>query len=96
MKWNKMVQDPPSEAEDLEELSDDDRFEYLYTIVLMIKMDGKLDEREYEMCIKYTELLGYDKNVISEFMNLITSDYDLSDNKDNLKLEIQKFLIAKK
>jgi len=87
-----MIQNPPQEAAELSELSKDDKFEYIYTIILMIKMDGKLDEREYEMCTKYASLLGYDKNVISELMNLIKSDFDLSDNKEALKKEVQSFL----
>jgi uncharacterized tellurite resistance protein B-like protein len=87
-----MIQNPPQQAEDLGELSDDDRFEYIYTIILMIKMDGKLDEREFDMCNKYAVALGYDYSVISELMNLIKSDFDLSENKLALKQKIQKFL----
>ena len=87
-----MIQTPPQQAEDLDELSDDDRFEYIYTIILMIKMDGKLDEREFDMCKKYAVALGYDYSVISELMNLIKSDFDLSENKLALKQKIQKFL----
>ena len=87
-----MIQNPPQQAETLDELSDDDRFEYIYTIILMIKMDGKLDEREFDMCNKYAEALGYHHHVISELMSLIESDFDLSENKQVLKQEIQKHL----
>jgi len=87
-----MIQNPPQQAVDLEELSDDDRFEYIYTIILMIKMDGKLDEREFDACKKYAEALGYHHDVISQLMNLIESDFELSENKLALKQEIQKHL----
>ena len=87
-----MIQNPPQQAEDLNELSNDDRFEYIYTIILMIKMDGKLDEREFDMCNKYAEALGYHHNVISKLMTMIESDFELSGNKQTLKQEVQKFL----
>ncbi len=87
-----LIQNPPQQAEDLNELSNDDRFEYIYTIILMIKMDGKLDEKEFDMCNKYAEALGYDRQVISKLMTLIESDFELSGNKQGLKQEVQKFL----
>lgn len=87
-----MIQNPPQQAEDLNELSNDDRFEYIYTIILMIKMDGKLDEKEFDMCNKYAEALGYDRQVISRLMTLIESDFELSGNKQALKQEVQEFL----
>lgn len=87
-----MIQNPPQQAEDLEELSNDDRFEFIYTIILMIKMDGKLDEREFDACKKYAEVLGYHHDVISQLMTKIESDFELSENKQALKQEIQKHL----
>lgn len=87
-----MIQNPPQQAEDLEELSNDDRFEFIYTIILMIKMDGKLDEREFDASKKYAEALGYHHDVISQLMNLIEIDFELSENKQALKQEIQKHL----
>lgn len=87
-----MIQNPPQQAEDLEELSNDDRFEFIYTIILMIKMDGKLDEREFDACKKYAEVLGYHHDVISQLMTMIESDFELSENKQALKQEIQKHL----
>ena len=50
-----IIQNPPKEAEELSELSENDKFEYLYTIVLMMKMDGILDERESAMCARYAD-----------------------------------------
>lgn len=87
-----MVQNPPQEADDLDELSINDRFEFIYTIILMMKMDGILDDREAAMCSKYAVSLGYDEQVIPELLNMIKSDSDLSGNKEVLKQEVQKFL----
>lgn len=88
-----IIQNPPQEAEDLSELSEEDKFEYLYTVVLMMKMDGILDERESMMCARYAVALGYKEAVIPSLKDLIESDHELSDNKDALKLEVQKFML---
>jgi uncharacterized tellurite resistance protein B-like protein len=88
-----IIQNPPQEPEDLSELSEEDKFEYLYTVVLMMKMDGILDERESMMCARYAAALGYKEAVIPSLNDLIESDHELSDNKDALKLEVQKFMI---
>ena len=87
-----MIQNPPSQSVDLNDLSNDDRFEYMYNIVLIIKMDGKLDEKEFDMCHKYALALGYHHEVVPELMNLIKSDFDLSKNKLALQQKIQKYL----
>ena len=88
-----IIQNPPQEAEDLSELSEEDKFEYLYTVVLMMKMDGILDERDSMMCARYAVALGYKEAVIPSLKDLIESDHELSDNKDALKLEVQKFML---
>ena len=87
-----IIQNPPQEPEELSELTEEDKFEYLYTIVLMMKMDGILDERESELCVRYASALGYHEGVVPSLKDLIESDHDLSDNKEALKLEVQKFL----
>ena len=86
-----LIQDPPKELQELNELSEEERFEYLYTMVLMIKMDGKLDHRETELCYHYAESLGYQQDVISELLSLIESDQYLSADKGALRTEVQKF-----
>ena len=88
-----IIQNPPQEPEDLSELSEEEKFEYLYTVVLMMKMDGILDERESMMCARYAVALGYKEEVIPSLKDLIESDHELSDNKDALKQEVQKFII---
>jgi uncharacterized tellurite resistance protein B-like protein len=87
-----LIQNPPQEQEELEELSKDERFEYLYALVLMMKMDAKLDPREEELCQSYAESLGYDPKVIPELLGLIKSDLSSSDDNKALKDAAQKFL----
>jgi len=86
-----LIQNPPSELQELQALSEDERFEYIYTMVLMIKMDGKLDQRETELCNHYAESLGYSQKVIPELLNMIESDQQLSSDKSALKSEVSKY-----
>lgn len=88
-----LVQNPPREAQELKELSKDDKFEYIYTIILMTKMDGVLDDREFDMCSRYAIALGYKQEVIPHLLDLIKSDQELNENKESLQQEIQKFLV---
>ena len=82
----------PGEYQDLDELSVDEKYEYIYTIILMIKMDGRLDDRELEACTHYAVAMGYDQKVIAHLLEIVESDFDLNENKEELKSEIQKFL----
>ncbi len=87
-----LIRNPPSEQEELDELTKEERFEYIYTLILMMKMDAKLDHREEALCASYAESLGYDVKVIPELLEMISSDDQLSDNKQALKKAAQKFL----
>lgn len=79
-------------ADDLGELSDDEKYEYIYSIILMIKMDGRLDDRELKACTEYATAMGYDEGVIPKMLELVKSDHELNENKQELKDEIQTFL----
>lgn len=80
--------------EDLDQLTPDEKYEYIYTIILMIKMDGRLDDREIETCTQYAVALGYEDGVIPALLGMVKSDHELNENKEGLKKEIQKFLKA--
>ncbi len=76
----------------LDQLSDDEKYEYVYTIILLSKMDGRLDERELKACTHYATAMGYNKEVIPRLLELVKSDHELNENKDELKNEIQSYL----
>ena len=88
-----LIRNPPQQQEELDQLSKDERFEYIYTIILMMKMDAKLDPREEALCTSYAQSLGYKQEVITELLGLIDSDEHLSDDKQVLKKAAQEYLI---
>lgn len=84
--------DAPGYEENLTSLSDDDRYEYLYHIVQLMKIDGRLYKEELAFCAKMASRLGYDEDVMLELLMKIYSDPNISTDKDHLKSTIQKYL----
>lgn len=84
--------DDPSETESLSELSDDEKYDYIYGIVQLMKIDGRLYEDEIKFCAKMVSKLGYKEDVLFELILKIYSDPDISADKAALKDRIQTFL----
>ena len=73
-------------------LAEEEKFEYLYSIILLMKMDGKLDESEIDFCKKCVGKLGYQKDVVDMLALRIQSDHQLSENKEMLRELAHEFL----
>lgn len=82
----------PHLIEDLDKLSDDDKYEYIYNIVQLMKIDGRLYKEEIRFCAKLVSKLGYEEGVLLELMTKIYSDPNISTEKDALKSTIQGYL----
>lgn len=82
----------PSLIEDMGGLTDDDRYEYIYNIVQLMKIDGRLYKEEIRFCAKLASKLGYDEDVLLELMLKIYSDPEISAEKASLKTTIQQYL----
>jgi hypothetical protein len=82
----------PTLIEDLDTLSDDEKYEYIYSIVKLMKIDGRLYKEELTFCAKLTSKLGYSEAVLLELLLKIYSDPQISADKDTLKSTIQKYL----
>lgn len=78
--------------DNLSGLPDDDKFEFIYSVVQLMKIDGKLYNEEIKFCSKMAAKLGYDETVLFELMLKIYADPDLCADKNALKLEIQEYL----
>ena len=78
--------------DELSSLTDDEKYEVIYSVVQLMKIDGKLYNEEIKFCAKMAAKLGYDENVLFDLMLKIYADPDLCADKDSLKIEIQKFL----
>ncbi len=82
----------PEYIGDLTGLPDDEKYEHIYNMVLLMKIDGRLYKEEIQYCAKMATKLGYDEEVLTELMLKIYSDPHLTTDKDSLKSAIQKYL----
>jgi len=82
----------PSQIGDLSNLPDDQKFEYIYNMVQLMKIDGRLYKEEIQYCAKMADNLGYDEEVLTELMLKIYSDPHISADKASVKSSVQKYL----
>lgn len=84
--------DPDEELRDLAHLSDDEKYEFIYHLVQLMKIDGRIYKEEINFCSQIAGKLGYDEAVLLELMLKIYSDPDITTDMASLKNTIQKFL----
>ncbi len=82
----------PQPIEDLNLLSDDQKFEYVYSLVQMMKADGQVFKSEIAFCERIAEELGYKRKVIAELSSRIYSDPAITADREKLKARAQKYL----
>ncbi len=82
----------PTLIEDLDLLTDDERYDYVYSIVQLMKIDGRLYKEELTFCAKLVTRLGYHEGVLLELLLKIYSDSHISADKQSLKSTVQSYL----
>ena len=75
-------------------LSEDERFEFLYNIIQLMKIDNEVFLSEIRYCEQMAEKLGYQKNVVKEVSAKVYGDPSITADKDLLKEMAQKFRIS--
>ncbi|WP_421874316.1 TerB family tellurite resistance protein [Marinoscillum sp.] len=83
--------DNPEPLPALSTMTDDDRFEYLYNIVQLMKIDSQVYLSEIKYCEELAEKLGFKKAVISKLSSKVFSDPSITSNREALKREVKKF-----
>jgi len=86
----KATLDNPIIAQDLSGLSDTEKFEYLVSIVQLMKVDGRMFRDEIKYCSKMASRLGYDESVLFELITQIAKDKD--PDKEHLREKMKKYL----
>ena len=88
---NKMIGDRIPVG-DLTTLTADDKFEYLYSVVQLMKMDGKVFKSEIAYCEDLALKLGYKKGVVGELSKRIYSDPTITSDRMLLRRQADKYL----
>ena len=87
-----MMKNPSRPIGDLTLLTDDQKFEHLYHVVQLMKVDGQVFKSEIVFCEDIANRLGYKKGVIGELSSKIFSDPSITADRDMLKKKTQKYL----
>ncbi len=82
----------PKPIGDLSHLTPDQKFEHLYHIVQLMKIDGQVFKQEIAFCEEIAEQLGYKKGVIGELSKKIYSDPGITSDRQRLRRNADKHL----
>lgn len=72
-------------------LTDDDRFEILYNVVQLMKIDNEVFLSEIKFCEDVAEKLGFSRKVISELSANIYADPAITSDRTLLKEKALKY-----
>jgi hypothetical protein len=74
------------------DLTDDQKFEYLFSLVRLMKIDERMYKEEMLFCTKIAENLGYENQVMFELLLHVKAGVMEKDEILNLKEVTQKHL----
>lgn len=84
----------PEPVENLTALSEDEKFEYLYMVIQMMKVDRQIFKSEISFCEDIAERLGYKKQLVAELSKNIYSDPKVTADREMLKDKALKYRAA--
>lgn len=74
-------------------LTSDEKFEHLYYLIQMMKMDGQVFKSEISFCEQIAEKMGYKKDVVRELSQHIYSDPSITSDREMLRKKAEKFIV---
>ena len=77
----------------LKDLPPDEKFNYLFNIIRMMKADGKVHSNEIKFCEKLAMNLGYKPGVIADLSAYIYKDPGINSNRNFLRSIADQHLI---
>ncbi len=87
-----VLESKDNEPINYEGLMSEERFDYLYDIVQLMKIDGEVFLTEIKYCEGIAERLGYDKKVVKKMASRIYSDPSITGDRAALMKEASKYL----
>jgi hypothetical protein len=73
-------------------LTNDEKFEHLYYLIQLMKMDGQVFRSEIVFCEHIAEKLGFKKGVVAEVSQHVYSDPTITADRDMVKQKAMKFI----
>lgn len=81
----------PKPIRNLNGMTQEEKFEHLYYLIQLMKMDGQVFRSEIVFCEQVAEKLGFKKGVVSELSAHIYSDPSITSDRDMLWKKASKF-----
>lgn len=82
----------PQTPPNFNHLTEDERFEYLYNLIQLMKVDGKVFTSEISFCERFAKRLGYKTGVIRALSGHIYSDPSITADRLMLQNKAKKYL----
>jgi len=73
-------------------LTNDEKFEHLYYLIQLMKMDGQVFRSEIVFCEHIADKLGFKKGVVAEISQHVYSDPTITADRDMVKQKAMKFI----
>ena len=84
--------DNPGSLGDLKGLPEDDKFEFLYSIIQLMKIDDEIFNEEVLFCQSIAQKLGYGLGAVMEMYPHVHKNLVIRDEKLKLKRKVSQFL----
>jgi uncharacterized membrane protein YebE (DUF533 family) len=88
---NRMLQNPQP-ISNVAALTPDQKFEHLYFLIQLMKMDGQVFRSEVIFCEQMADKLGFKKGVVGEISQHVYSDPSITADREMIKKKAEKFL----
>ena len=82
----------PKPISNIQTLTIDEKFEHLYYLIQLMKMDGQVFRSEIVFCEHIAEKLGFKKGVVGEISQHVYSDPSITADRDMIKKKAEKFI----
>lgn len=82
----------PQPIGDINSLTTDEKFEHLYYLIQLMKMDGQVFRSEIVFCEQIAERLGFKRSVVGEISQHVYSDPSITADRDMIKTKALKYL----
>jgi len=87
-----VLESKENEAVTYEGLMTEERFDYLYDVVQLMKIDGEVFLTEIRYCEDIADKLGYERKVVKKMAARIYSDPTITGDRESLMKEANKYL----
>jgi hypothetical protein len=87
---DKMIASPQTILK-LDDMTEDEKFEHLYYLVLMMKADGRVLRNEIDFCELIAVRLGYRKGVIGAISKHVYSDIAVHSDRQLLRMIAEQY-----